>query len=114
MLGCFLEKKGYICYVFYYKGYGVVFEEFVYIGLKDWWKDVMDGYEFLKSKGYESIVVVGFLLGGVFLLKLGYIVFIKGIVFMCVFMYIKSEEVMYEGVLVYVCEYKKCEGKLFE
>lgn len=37
MLGCFLEKKGYICYVLIYKGYGVLLEEFVYIGFIDWW-----------------------------------------------------------------------------
>lgn len=74
----------------------------------------MDGYEYLKFEGYESIVVCGLLFGGVFLLKLGYIVFIKGIVLMCVLMYIKSEEVMYQGVFLYVCNYKKFEGKNLE
>ncbi len=49
-----------------------------------------------------------------FSLKLGYTVPIKGIVPMCAPMYIKSEEVMYEGVLAYAREYKKCEGKSSE
>ncbi|MEI2439700.1 alpha/beta fold hydrolase, partial [Priestia megaterium] len=98
MLGRFLEKKGYTCHAPHYKGHGVAPEELVHTGPKDWWKDVMDGYEFLKRKGHESIAAVGLSLGGVFSLKLGYTVPIKGIVPMCAPMYIKSEEVMYEGV----------------
>ena len=114
MLGRFLEKKGYTCHAPHYKGHGVAPEELVRTGPKDWWKDVMDGYEFLKSKGHESIAAVGLSLGGVFSLKLGYTVPIKGIVPMCAPMYIKSEEVMYEGVLAYAREYKKREGKSSE
>ncbi|KML26530.1 alpha/beta hydrolase [Priestia aryabhattai] len=114
MLGRFLEKKGYTCHAPHYKGHGVVPEELVHTGPKDWWKDVMEGYEFLKSKGHESIAAVGLSLGGVFSLKLGYTVPIKGIVPMCAPMYIKSEEVMYEGVLAYAREYKKREGKSSE
>ncbi|MDP9725497.1 carboxylesterase [Priestia aryabhattai] len=114
MLGRFLEKKGYTCHAPHYKGHGVAPEELVHTGPKDWWKDVMDGYEFLKSKGHESIAAVGLSLGGVFSLKLGYTVPIKGIVPMCAPMYIKSEEVMYEGVLAYAREYKKREGKTSE
>ncbi|MGZ0877292.1 alpha/beta hydrolase [Priestia megaterium] len=114
MLGRFLEKKGYTCHAPHYKGHGVAPEELVHTGPKDWWKDVMDGYEFLKSKCHESIAAVGLSLGGVFSLKLGYTVPIKGIVPMCAPMYIKSEEVMYEGVLAYAREYKKREGKSSE
>src|SRR6478736_3770900 len=91
MLGRFLEKKGYTCHAPHYKGHGVAPEELVHTGPKDWWKDVMDGYEFLKSKGHESIAAVGLSLGGVFSLKLGYTVPIKGIVPMCAPMYKKSE-----------------------
>src|SRR6478752_5416168 len=61
MLGRFLEKKGYTCHAPHYKGHGVAPEELVHTGPKDWWKDVMDGYEFLKSKGHESIAAVGLL-----------------------------------------------------
>ncbi|MBU8854748.1 carboxylesterase [Bacillus sp. FJAT-26377] len=114
MLGRFLEKKGYTCHAPHYKGHGVAPEELVHTGPEDWWKDVMEGYEFLKSKGHKSIAAVGLSLGGVFSLKLGYTVPIKGIVPMCAPMYIKSEEVMYEGVLAYAREYKKREGKSSE
>ncbi|MDT2044982.1 carboxylesterase [Priestia aryabhattai] len=111
MLGRFLEKKGYTCHAPHYKGHGVAPEELVHTGPEDWWKDVMDGYQFLKDRGHESIAAVGLSLGGVFSLKLGYTVPIKGIVPMCAPMYIKSEEIMYEGVLEYAREYKKREGK---
>lgn len=111
MLGRFLEKNGYTCHAPQYKGHGVPPEELVHTGPDDWWKDVMDGYDFLKTQGYEEIAVAGLSLGGVFSLKLGYTVPVKGIVPMCAPMYIKSEEVMYEGVLKYAREYKQLEGK---
>jgi carboxylesterase len=111
MMGRFLETKGYTCHAPLYKGHGVPPEELVHTGPEDWWKDVMEGYEFLKNKGHKEIAVAGLSLGGVFSLKLGYTVPIKGIIPMCAPMYIKSEEVMYEGILSYAREYKRMEGK---
>jgi carboxylesterase len=111
MLGRFLEKKGYTCHAPHYKGHGVPPEELVHTGPDDWWQDVLNGYEYLKKRGHEEIAVAGLSLGGVFSLKLGYNVPIKGIVPMCAPMHIKSEEVMYEGVLEYAREYKQREGK---
>jgi carboxylesterase len=111
MLGRYLEKKGYSSHAPHYKGHGVPPEELVHTGPEDWWQDVMNGYELLKSKGYEEIAVAGLSLGGVFSLKLGYTVPVKGIVPMCAPMYIKSEEVMYKGVVDYAREFKKFEGK---
>ncbi|AXN38697.1 alpha/beta hydrolase [Peribacillus butanolivorans] len=114
MLGRYLEKQGYTCHAPHYKGHGVPPEELVKTGPADWWKDVMMAYDFLKSKGHEEIAVAGLSLGGVFSLKLGYTVPIKGIVSMCAPMYIKSEEMMYKGVLEYAREFKKYEGKTQE
>lgn len=111
MLARYLEKQGYTCYGPQYRGHGVPPEELVKYGPEDWWQDVQDAYHFLKEKGYEKIAVVGLSLGGVFSLRLGYTVPIKGIVTMCAPMYIKSEEVMYQGVLEYAAEYKRQEGK---
>jgi carboxylesterase len=111
MLGRFLENKGYTCHAPHYKGHGVPPEELVHTGPEDWWQDVINGYEFLKEKGYEEIAVAGLSLGGVFSLKLGYTVPIKGIVTMCAPMHIKSEEVMYQGILDYAREYKRYERK---
>lgn len=114
MLGRFLEKKGYTSHAPHYKGHGVPPEELVHTGPEDWWQDVLDGYELLKNKGYEEIAVAGLSLGGVFSLKLGYTVPIKGIIPMCAPMYIKSEKIMYRGVLEYAREFKKREGKTAE
>lgn len=111
MLGRFLEKKGYTCHAPHYKGHGVPPEELIRTGPDDWWKDVMNGYNFLKNKGYNEIAIAGLSLGGVFSLKLGYTVPIKGIVPMCAPMYIKSEDILYQGILEYAREYKKHEGK---
>lgn len=111
MLGRYLEKKGYTSHAPHYKGHGVPPEELVHTGPEDWWKDVMEGYSFLKNKGYEEIAVAGLSLGGVFSLKLGYTVPVKGIIPMCAPMYIKSEDVMYQGVLDYARDYKKHERK---
>lgn len=111
MLGRFLQKKGYTCYAPHYKGHGVPPEELVHTGPEDWWEDVLDAYEHLKRLGYEEIAVVGLSLGGVFSLKLGYTLPIKGIIPMCAPMHIKSEETMYQGVLAYAEEYKRRERK---
>ncbi|THE14130.1 alpha/beta fold hydrolase [Bacillus timonensis] len=111
MLGRFLENRGYTCHAPIYKGHGVPPEELVHTGPEDWWEDVTNAYQFLKNKGYEKIAVAGLSLGGVFSLKLGYTVPIKGIVTMCAPMYLKSEEVMYEGVVEFAREYKRFEGK---
>ena len=114
MLGRFLEKKGYTCHAPLYKGHGVPPEQLVHTGPEDWWKDVMDGYEFLKNKGHREIAVAGLSLGGVFSLKLGYNVPVKGIIPMCAPAYMKSEEVLYEGILEFAREYKRNEGKTEE
>lgn len=111
MLGRFLESKGYTCHAPLYKGHGVPPEQLVQTGPKQWWQDALDGYHFLKNKGYEKIAVCGLSLGGVFSLKLGYTVPIKGMIPMCAPMYIKSEEVMYKGILDFAREYKTREGK---
>lgn len=111
MLGRFLEKNGYTSHAPHYKGHGVPPEELVHTGPKDWWKDVVDGYNKLKEAGYEEIAVAGLSLGGVFSLKLGYSVPVKGIVTMCSPMTMKTTDLMYEGVVKYARDYKRYEGK---
>lgn len=111
MLGRFLEGKGYTCHAPIFKGHGVPPEELIHTGPEDWWQDAIGGYEFLKNEGYEEIAVAGLSLGGVFSLKLGYTVPVMGVVPMCAPMYIKTEEIMYHGVLEYAKEYKRMEGK---
>lgn len=111
MLGRFLEKHGYTSHAPLYRGHGVPPEELVDYSPADWWKDVMRGYDQLRAMGHKEIAVAGLSLGGVFSLKLGYTVPVKGIVPMCAPMYIKSEKIMYKGVLAYAREYKRLERK---
>lgn len=111
MLGRFLEKKGYTSLAPHYKGHGVPPEELIKTGPADWWKDVLKAYETLKEDGYEEIVAIGLSLGGVFSLKLGLHVPLKGIVTMCSPMTMRKTDTMFEGVLKYAADYKRFEGK---
>lgn len=54
MLGRYLNERGYTCHAPQYKGHGVPPEELVHFGPDDWWKDVQEGYQFLKDEGYEN------------------------------------------------------------
>ncbi|WP_078429940.1 alpha/beta hydrolase [Alkalihalobacterium alkalinitrilicum] len=111
MLGRYLQEQGYTCHAPLYKGHGVPPEELVHTGPEDWWQDVEAGYNFLKERGHEKIAVCGLSLGGVFSLKVGYTLPVKGVVPMCAPMNPKTEVAMYEGVLEYAKEYKRREQK---
>lgn len=111
MLGRFLEKKGYTTHAPQYKGHGVPPEELVQSTPEEWWQDVLDAYQLLKDKGYEEIAVAGLSMGGVFSLKLGYTLPVKGIITMCTPVNVKSEEVMFKTMLKYIKEFKQLQGK---
>ncbi|WP_043930321.1 alpha/beta hydrolase [Bacillus sp. EB01] len=111
MLGRYLHDKGYTCHAPIYRGHGGSAEELIEYGPEDWWQDVQDAYQLLKNKGYEEIAVAGLSLGGVFSLKLGYTVPVKGIVPMCAPMDFKSGEIIHNGVLYYAREFKQREKK---
>ncbi|MCM3745354.1 carboxylesterase [Sporosarcina luteola] len=111
MLGRFLEKKGYTSLAPHYKGHGVPPEQLIETGPDEWWEDVMTGYNQLKEAGYNEIAVGGLSLGGVFSLKLGVKMPVKGIVTMCAPMSMKTTDKMYEGILKYASDYKRYEGK---
>lgn len=111
MLGRYLERKGYTSLAPHYKGHGVPPEELIHTGPDEWWEDVISSYNQLKEAGYDEIAVAGLSLGGVFSLKLGYNMPLKGIVTMCAPMTMKTTDLMFEGVLKYAKDYKKFEGK---
>ncbi|WP_096202490.1 alpha/beta hydrolase [Bacillus sp. FJAT-45350] len=111
MLGRFLQERGYTCHAPLYKGHGVPPEELLMAGPEDWWEDVRQGYELLKDEGYEEIAVCGLSLGGVFSLKVGYTLPVKGIVPMCAPAITKAEGLKYQGIVDYAQDYKKREQK---
>jgi carboxylesterase len=111
MLGRYLQKKGYTSHAPHMKGHGVPPEELVQSGPEDWWEDVQAAYNHLKELGYEEIAVGGLSLGGVYSLKLGYTVPVKGIFTMCSPMIAQDEEKLRIGVAEYARKYKKHEQK---
>jgi carboxylesterase len=111
MMGRFLQKKGYTCHAPIYKGHGQALENILEYDPEDWWEDVTAAYGHLKNLGHTEIAVGGLSLGGVFSLKLGYTVPIKGIIPMCAPMYFRSEESMSSGLIQHAREYKELEGK---
>ncbi len=114
MLGRFLEKEGYTCHAPIYRGHGEAPEELLKFNPSDWWDDVVQAYKDLKNMGHDEIAVAGLSLGGLFTLKLGYSMPVKGIVPMCAPMYFKNEDALYHGVLQFAREYKEKEGKTKE
>lgn len=110
-LGRFLQKKGYTSYAPHYEGHAEPPENILKSSPHVWYKDALDGYEYLVEQGYDEIAVAGLSLGGVFALKLSLNRSVKGIVTMCTPMYIKTEGAMYEGVLEYARNFKKYEDK---
>ena len=111
MLGRFLEKKGYTSHAPHYKGHGVPPEHLIESVPDEWWADVVNGYQYLKAAGYEEIAVVGLSLGGVFSLKVGLNMPVKGIVTMCAPMTMRTTDTMFDGVLKYAKFYKIQQGK---
>lgn len=111
MLGRFLQKQGYTTHAPQYKGHGEPFEQLVNYGPDDWWEDVLEGYEHLKSLGHEEIAVAGLSLGGVFSLKLGYTLPVKAVIPMCAPMSLKSIDRMKQGFLENARKYKQFEKK---
>ncbi|REI05957.1 carboxylesterase [Staphylococcus felis] len=110
-LGRYLQKRGYTSYAPHYEGHAEPPENILQSSPHVWYKDALDGYDYLVEQGYDEIAVAGLSLGGVFALKLSLNRSVKGIVTMCTPMYIKTEGSMYEGVLEYARNFKKYEGK---
>ncbi|BGE83054.1 carboxylesterase [Staphylococcus petrasii] len=110
-LGRFLQKKGYTSYAPQYEGHAAPPEEILKSSPHVWFKDVLDGYDYLVDQGYEEIAVAGLSLGGVFALKLSLNRPVKGIITMCAPAEVKTEGSIYEGFLEYARNFKKYEGK---
>lgn len=110
-LGRYLQDHGYTCHAPLYEGHGRQPSALISTGPKDWWGNVIDGYEFLKTAGFDEIAVVGVSLGAAFSLKLGVDFPVKGIVSMCAPMNVKNTEALFYRVRNYAEGYKRFEGK---
>ena len=109
-LGRFLQKKGYTSYAPQYEGHAASPEEILKSSPHVWFKDVLDGYDYLVDQGYEEIAVAGLSLGGVFALKLSLNRSVKGIVTMCAPAEGKTQGAIYKAFRI-CTKLQKYEGK---
>lgn len=65
-----LNEENFTCFAPNYQGHGLPLDQFTQFTIQDWWNDVLEGYQFLKNKGFDTIFVTGISLGGLFTLKL--------------------------------------------
>ena len=105
-------EKGITSYAPQYEGHAAPPEEILKSSPHVWFKDALDGYDFLKEKGYDDIVVAGLSLGGVFAPKLSLNRDVKGIVTMCAPMEGKTEGTIYDGFLEYARNFKNMKEKI--
>lgn len=114
MLGRFLEKHGYTAHAPIYRGHTEPLEALLNYTPEDWWEDVVRAYHHLREMGHDEIAVCGLSLGGLFSLKLGYSLPVKGIVPMCAPMKFRDGNRIFHEVLRLAREYKRMEGKTEE
>lgn len=110
-LGEFLSKRGYTVHAPIYSGHGVEPEALLETRPEDWWNDVVEGYNFLKSNGYEEIAVVGISLGGVFSLKVAETFPVKACVAMCAPITRDNSKGLFTRLYHYARLYKHFENK---
>lgn len=110
-LGRYLHEHGFTCHAPLYQGHGLAPEELLQTEPSDWWQDAVNGYKFLKEKGYEEIAVAGVSLGGVFALKVGVELPVNGVVTMSAPAKEKQINELQNRLLDYAKGYKKIEGK---
>src|SRR5699024_6117462 len=110
-LGRFLQKKGYTSYAPQYDGHAAPPEEILQSSPFAWYKDAIDGYQFLVDKGYDEVVVAGLSLDGCYQLKASLDRHVKGIITLCTRMHINTERAMFDGVLEYARNFKQYDGK---
>lgn len=71
MLARFLEKLDYTIYVPLFTGHGTLDPlDILQESSEQWWQDSQQAVEFLRSKGYQDIAVLGLSMGGTFATRL--------------------------------------------
>lgn len=111
MLGRYLEKKGYTSHAPIYRGHGVAPEELIQTSPADWWEDVLQAYDHLKSLGYDEIAVAGLSLGGALGLRLASCNKVKAVIPMCSPMYFDNMAQLTNGFRFFAKQYKQFEQK---
>ncbi|WP_279401335.1 alpha/beta hydrolase [Piscibacillus salipiscarius] len=113
-LGRHLHKMGYTVHAPLYRGHGVGPDELTQTGPVQWWQDALDGYQTLMAQGYESIIVAGVSMGGVFALKMALELPVKAVITMSAPMHAKSIGDLSQRIYDYAYNFKRIEGKSSE
>ncbi|MEK4626976.1 MAG: alpha/beta fold hydrolase [Solibacillus sp.] len=109
-LGKYLSDRNYTVHAPLYKGHGGGPDLLIQSNPTEWWDSVIEGYDVLKSRGYEEIAVAGVSLGGIFSLKLGEERPTKAIVTMSAPAMSKSTASLQNRIVDYAINYKKLAG----
>lgn len=110
-LGRYLAERNYTVHAPLYKGHGLDPITLIQSNPMEWWDSVVEGYEHLKSMGYEEIGVAGVSLGGIFSLRLGEERPVKAILTMSAPAIAKSPDSLQNRIVDYAINYKKLSGK---
>lgn len=110
-LGEYLRERDFTVHAPIYKGHGVEPEALLQTSAEDWWEDVVEGYNFLKNKGFEEIAVVGISLGAVFSLKVAETFPVKACVSMCAPIKRDNAKGLFTRLYNYARLYKSLEKK---
>jgi carboxylesterase len=113
-LGRYLAERNYTVHAPLYKGHGLDPITLIQSNPLEWWDSVIEGYEHLKSLGYEEIGVAGVSLGGIFSLRLGEERPVKAILTMSAPAIAKSPDSLQSRIVDYAINYKKLSGKYDE
>ena len=113
-LGRYLSERNYTVHAPLYKGHGGDPKDLIATDPIEWWNSVLEGYDYLRNKGYEEIAVAGVSLGGIFSLRLGEERPTKAIVAMSAPALAKSTDSLQERIIDYTIKYKKLSGTFNE
>lgn len=109
-LGKYLSDRNYTVHAPLYKGHGGGPDLLVQSNPIEWWDSVIEGYDELRSRGYDEIAVAGVSLGGIFSLKLGEERPTKAIVTMSAPALAKTADSLQNRIVDYAINYKKLSG----
>ncbi|MCP1146184.1 alpha/beta hydrolase [Lysinibacillus endophyticus] len=113
-LGRFLSERNYTVHAPLYKGHGGDPKDLIETDPIEWWNSVLEGYDYLRNKGFDEIAVAGVSLGGIFSLRLGEERPTKAIVAMSAPALAKNTDSLQERIIDYTIKYKKLSGTFNE
>lgn len=107
LLGEFLHKEGYTVYTPLLSGHGISPDEMKKTNKDNWFKSVVDGYDYLKVEGCENIVAIGLSMGGTLSLKLANERELLGIVSLAAPIFVQNKLMRFSKWIKYFIPYQE-------